>query len=396
VKDRGSAEHNGGKPRVAQLVDCFLALSEVFIYELIRNLGSVDSYVITRELRNTEHFPFDRLFVMNGNGRNWKQRIRERLTNQSPHCMLSCMPIVREEGADLLHAHFGLLGARSLELADKLGIPLVTSFYGVDASKQATDPENLELFRDLFEGGDLFLAEGSAMKSRLIGLGVPHSKIRIQHLGVDVDQLQYIERSLPQKDVPARVLFCGRFVEKKGLIDALRAVKIALGKGLRFEFRIIGDGPLKDEVGQFIDENFLSPYVTLLGMLDHVSYRHELESAHLLLQPSKTASDGDTEGGAPIVLLEAQATGLPVIATTHADIPEYVKNSEGGILLDEGDFEGLSVALESLIKKPEQMKRMGRLGRLHVIENYNICEETEKLADIYKEIYIGCKEGGRD
>jgi len=387
VKRNGSSKKSGRKLRVAHLLDCYLALSEVFIYELIRNLRSVDSYVVAREVRNVDKFPFERVFHTKGDGRNWRERVRERLVSRSPYDMMRAEPVLRSEGADVLHAHFGLLGARSLSLARKLGVPLVTSFYGVDASRQAAEPANRGLFKELFEGGDLFLAEGSAMKSRLIDLGIPHSKIAIQHLGVDIDRLQYIERNLPQEGEPARVLFCGRFVEKKGLVDALGAVKIALSKGVKCEFRVIGDGPMREEVEKFIEENSLSRHVTLLGMLDHSSYKREIASAHILLQPSKTAPDGDTEGGAPTVLLEAQAAGLPVISTTHADIPEYVKDREGGILLHEGDVVGIAEALESLIRNPKHLRSMGRLGRIHVVENYNICNETEKLGGIYMDVY---------
>jgi colanic acid/amylovoran biosynthesis glycosyltransferase len=123
-------------------------------------------------------------------------------------------------------------------------------------------------------------------------------------------------------------------------------------------------------------------------MLDHDAYRQELTRAHILLQPSKTAADGETEGGAPTVLLEAQATGLPVISTTHADIPEYVKKGESGLLVDEGDVRGLAEALESLITQLDVRIGMGKLGRLHVVDNYNVSSEARKLEDIYEEISI--------
>lgn len=372
--------------RVAQLVDCFLSISEVFIYELIRSLQSVENFVVTRQIRNRELFPFEPLYLLDGHGRKRIKSILGRIGLGSDCDLAGAESIIGAEGADLVHAHFGLLGARAVVLKRRLGIPLITSFYGVDASKQAKEPGNQKLFRMLFEEGDLFLAEGTAMKCRLIDLGCPHDMIAIQHLGVDVEQFAYIERPLHGSGGNFRLLFCGRFVEKKGLLDALAAVKLVRGEGMDLEFRVVGDGPMREEAEGFVEDNFLSPYVHFLGMIDHNAYKKELYGAQLLIAPSRVAEDGDTEGGAPTVLLEAQASGLPVLSTTHADIPEYVVNGEGGILVGEGDVKALATALTSLIRRPQELRKMGKLGRLHVVENYNIRHEACKLERKYEEV----------
>jgi len=78
-----------------------------------------------------------------------------------------------------------------------------------------------------------------------------------------------------------------------------------------------------------------------------------------MIQPSRTASDG-TRKGRPTALLEAQATGLPVISTTHADIPEYVHDGRSGILVGERDVSGLAWALEEFKARPELLGEMGR------------------------------------
>jgi len=372
--------------KVAHLIDCYLSISEVFIYELIRGLNSVQNFIVARQMSNPELFPFEPLYYCQNNGGGRIKSILRRFFPGHPDGLHQAEPIIRDEGASLLHAHFGLLGVRTLFLKEKLDIPLITSFYGVDASRQARDPRYRKGFKTLFEEGDLFLAEGSAMKRRLIDLGCSPGKIRLQHLGVDVKRFDYVERRSPVKNSAVRVLFCGRFVEKKGLLDALKAVKIALEEGTPIELRIVGDGPLREEVDGYIDENFLSARVEVLGMLDHRSYRRELLKAHVLLQPSKTSTDGDTEGGAPTVLLEAQATGRPVISTTHADIPEYVRHGESGVLVEEGDTQNLARALQSLARDPDRRRDMGMLGRLHVLENYNISTEARKLEQIYMEV----------
>ena len=152
------------------------------------------------------------------------------------------------------------------------------------------------------------------------------------------------------------------------------------------EFRIIGDGLLMYEVESFIKKENLEKKALLLGYQPHYVFLEELKKAHILLQPSVTARDGDSEGGAPTVLLEAQACGVPIVSTYHADIPEVVLDGESGFLVPERNPEAIAIKLNHLIVNHELRMRMGKCGRRHIEENYNICNEVKKLEDIYSEI----------
>ena len=103
------------------------------------------------------------------------------------------------------------------------------------------------------------------------------------------------------------------------------------------------------------------------------------------LQASVTAADGDGEGGAPVVLLDAQAAGMPVVATHHADIPEYVVDGHSGLLAPERDVEALSECIRTLVEDPQRWAAMGRAGRRHVEQNYNVVTQCAALEDIYDE-----------
>lgn len=89
-------------------------------------------------------------------------------------------------------------------------------------------------------------------------------------------------------------------------------------------------------------------------------------NAHIFMLPSITAQNGDTEGGAPVAILEAQATGLPVISSYHADIPKVVVDGKSALLAPERDVEKLAKHLEYLIEHPDVWGAMGRIGREHV------------------------------
>ena len=101
------------------------------------------------------------------------------------------------------------------------------------------------------------------------------------------------------------------------------------------------------------------------------------------MQPSVTAQNGDSEGGAPTTLLEAQACGVPVVSSLHADIPEVVLDGTSGFLVPERDSDSIAERLESLITHQEICATMGKEGRKHIELNYNISKEIVKLETVY-------------
>ena len=93
-----------------------------------------------------------------------------------------------------MHGHFGNCGVELLELRRRLGLPMVTAFYGADVSQAARDPRVRQRYEQLFEEGELFLAQGNAMRQALGNLGSPSDKIAVQHLGVDLEALPFVAR----------------------------------------------------------------------------------------------------------------------------------------------------------------------------------------------------------
>ena len=123
--------------------------------------------------------------------------------------------------------------------------------------------------------------------------------------------------------------------------------------------------------------------IKFLGYLSYQEYMRVLEKCHILLAPSLTASDGDTEGGAPVVLLDAMASGMPVVSTLHADIPEVVVDGETGFLVPEKDVDALVEALEKMINAPSLWKKMGKKGRQRIEKEFNVNIQAERLERIY-------------
>lgn len=368
--------------QIGHLIKDYPALTETFIRSFLQEAKKSNPLVLAETLLQdvTSFAPV--VYLLHGHDRA-KMSISERRyflgQLKYPNCYENT---VYENNIDVLHAHFGPLGFRALNLKQKTKRPLVTSFYGIDASAMIQRPEWPKRYKRLFEVGDAFVCLGQNMVKRLCAIGCPEGKIHVIHLGVDVDQISFRERSVSEHPV---LLYCGRLVEKKGVLDALDAFAQVAKKRPQLTLRIIGDGVLRSQLRRRIRALGLQDRVHMLGALPQARVFDEMAQADLFILPSKTASNGDMEG-TPTVLLEAQASGLPVLTTHHADIPEVVQDGVSGYLVDEADVESLQAKLDVLLAEPERWAEFGRAGRAHVVDRYHIAKETQKLESLYQSL----------
>jgi colanic acid/amylovoran biosynthesis glycosyltransferase len=357
---------------VAHFVECWLGPTETFIYDSLSALERVRPVIVARQ-RDPDGFdppPAATLHLSpprRGSVAWLEAAVKRRLRGGNPHVE----KILARERVRVLHAHFGPTACELLDLVRGTGLPLVTSFYGYDASMAPVLKEYRERYDRLFDVGSVFLVEGSAMKRKLEALGCPSTKIEIQRIGIHPGEYRLHARPDPGAG-PLTLLQCGRMVPKKGYAVALDALALARRRDDRLRLRIIGDGPERPALERRIRELGLEGCVTLLGACPREVFMEELDRAHLYLQPSVEAPDGDSEGGAPTALLEAQASGLPVLASRHDDIPEVVRDAHSALLSDEGDVEGLAENMTTLAADPGRWASMGRAGREHVEARHDV------------------------
>jgi colanic acid/amylovoran biosynthesis glycosyltransferase len=308
--------------------------------------------------------------------------------------------ILERRRARILHAYFGPLAWRMLEVKRRLGLPLVVSFLGDDVGPQigswwwwlvqtgTEKPDWSARIRDVFAGADLCLVEGPYLRQRLIDLGCPPEKVATQRIALPLDDLP-APRSKPSRDDGVCViLFAARFCEQKGALYALDAVARLWANRRDIEFRLIGDDTLTDgsyasRVYASIRAHRLRGCVRMLGFLNRADYLRELANADIFLQPSITDDEGYSEGGAPTTILEAQALGVPVVSTLHCDIPNVTIDGETALLVPERDDAALATALVTLIDDPELRTRMGRAGRRFIEERHDIVREAVLLEERY-------------
>jgi colanic acid/amylovoran biosynthesis glycosyltransferase len=368
---------------VAHCATPYLQSNNVWLYTQLIHLAGYRAIVLTQEQLNSDRFGAATVYSAETYPpiKRLANRIVRRVSGMYPFYA----PILRREAVDLIHAHFGHQGCRCLRVRRQTGLPLVTSFYGYDVSRDQQDPQWQRVYQALFAEGECFLAEGGAMVGRLEAAGCPRAKVKLHHLGVNLADIEF--RARPPADVPIRFLICAPFREKKGIPYALRALARARGaREFSCQLVIVGDGPERENIDRVLSETSLGQVTTMRGALTYAQVLEELSRCHILLQTSVTAQDGDSEGGAPVILLDAQAAGLPVVATRHADIPEYVIDGESGLLAPERDVDGLTDRIVHLVDHPDQWAAMGQAGRQHVEANYNAVTQAARLESIYDEL----------
>lgn len=362
-------------PRVLHAVDGFLARSETFVYTYLTAHKRFEATVLCHQRVNVSEFPFPRVQVAaqpttRRSAAWWMSAAIDRTTGRSPwrrevdRLVASLEPCV-------IHAHFGPIGCELVDVAAAAGIPLVTSLYGVDAAVLPYLPRWRAAYARLFSRGTWFLAEGPEMLKKVVAAGAPPSRTTIQPIAIRPDRYP---RWAPEG---ATVLFVGRFVEKKGLLDAIAAFDAARARIGDVRMVIIGAGPDEDAAHSLVRERQLQHVVDFAGMRSHADVIEHLRCASVLIHPSVTARDGDSEGGAPTILLEAQAIGTPIVTTRHADIPHVVPEGPGVWLCAEHDVQGQAAALvEAFVRKQPS-------SASHVVEHHGIDRLIDRLEDRY-------------
>lgn len=366
-------------PITAHFSSAFFVKSETFIYHYLRHMETFHPICLGWRLENlgSFEFPTEDLYLLQ-HPRYSFSWFRYGLLKRFFKRDFYFEKILKERDVRVIHAHFGHNGAQALRLRGKPGVPLVTTFYGADLSRYDVIEPLKEQYNRLFSEGEMFLVEGAHMKEKLHQLGCPREKIHIQRIAIPIDRIKYKERK-PKSGHAVKFVFCGRFTEKKGLIYALSAVKKVKEErpGCALDFCIIGDGELRGEIEDFVKDHGMAGYVRLPGFLNYDAYLKEVEEADIFIHPSVTASDGDSEGGAPTTILEAQAMGLPVLSTTHADIPNIVAPGKSALLSEERDIDGLSRNIIELLENQDRWPQMGKEGRRFVEAHHDIKEAKE-------------------
>jgi len=196
---------------------------------------------------------------------------------------------------DLVHCHFGTIAKRFLQIREITGLkaPIITSFYGYDVS-HIVKQKGKDYYQALDKVCERYLVMSNNMKERVAALGISPDKIEVLPVSIKTEEYPFAERRL-KEDEPLKIFSVGRFVEKKGFDDLLRALAIVKERGINFICDIVGGGPMEAELQKMTDDLKLRERVNFLGYLKIEEVIKKFMEMHLFIQPSKTAKDGDME-----------------------------------------------------------------------------------------------------
>jgi len=285
---------------------------------------------------------------------------------------------------DIIQCHYGLNGNLGACLK-QLGLKgmLVTMFHGCDIRLGLE--KGGDIYNQLFETGDCFLAISDYNYQNLIRFGADPEKIVSHPVGINIEKFPFRRQTVSVKNLnPLIIITVARLVKEKGIWYGISAIKRLLKEfpELHLEYHIAGGGELERQLRKQTEELDLVKTVKFLGPLKQEEVIRRMQNAHLFLLPSIAES-------LPIVLMEAQAVGLPIVATKVGSVDQAVIDGKAGFLVPKQDVRSLTKKLKYLIEHPELWAKMGLAGRKYVEEKYDINKLNNKLEKIYKRLING-------
>lgn len=396
--------------RVIHRSSKWLETTKTWLYHQVKYLpATVESHILCESCRNLDCFILPHIHSLRADVSTawyYGELAARSVLGWEPQCYY--IRKGRELNARILHSHFGNRGWQDLTLARQLGLKHVVTFYGYDMSLlPRRNPRWLRRYARLFRQADLFLCEGRHMASCLEQLGCPRSKVRVHHLGIGVERIDFQPRRY-DRSKPLKVLIVGSFTEKKGITYGIEALG-RLRRTAPIQLTIIGDARKPHVVKRMLSPLFggkkdleekaaidaalkrcgLRAQARMLGYQPHTRVLEEAYRHDMCLAPSVTAASGDTEGGAPVTIIEMAATGIPVISTQHCDIPDVLHYGDNSLLANERDVDGLVHVIRRWLQSPDTWADRLSCARRHIEREYNAAVQGNALADVYQSVLAG-------
>ncbi|MBA3947184.1 MAG: glycosyltransferase family 4 protein [Herpetosiphonaceae bacterium] len=283
--------------------------------------------------------------------------------------------LIRHHEVDLIHAHLPNAHVVAGLAGGLMQVPVVATVHGMNLTTH-------ELGISRTTGTHLMVVCQEAYTQGL-AMGLPPERLTLVPNGVDTKLF------MPREDRAARraalglpqdvqlVGFVGRLAPEKGPDNFIRAAATLHHARPDVHFAVVGDGAMDRQLREMVANTGLHEYVHFLGLREDT---RELYPAFDVLAHTSRSE------GMPLVLLEAMACGLPVVALGVGGVAEVVEVGTTGMLLGPGDWEGISIALSDLLARPERIAEMGHAARERAIKHFEIATTIQRSTELFRRL----------
>jgi len=355
-----------GERWIVHSMQSWLALSEQFVHALVAGSRHPGVVVARERLVNTDVFPYRPVRSLRLVPRKAGYRTERRLVTAG------LLALTAPYRPALVHHHHGYRAVDPLGLVLRRKLPFVLSLHGEDVTTHVRRwPGDVVPALDV---ADAVIVPSRFLLERAIGIGAREESLVVIPSGVNTSFFT----PTPLAAGPPEALFVGRFVEKKGVDILLAAWPRVRQRVPTATLRLLGYGPMEDLAYSAPPGVVVEPP---RPQQRAAQVRDAMRRARLVVTPSRTARDGDSES-LLLVNLEAQASGRPVVTTRHGGIPEFVDEGTTALLVPEADPEALAEAMILVLSDDDLAHGLADAGP-KVAARFEMSACTARVDDLY-------------
>lgn len=285
---------------------------------------------------------------------------------------------IKQNKIDVILVEYGTHANHLLPVLEKIKLPIVVHFHGYDASRKSAVQESNN-YASVFKLAKYVISVSRVMHEKLLGLGCSEEKLIYNVYGPEPS----FETVTPMFS-KRQFLAVGRFTDKKAPYYTIMAFAKVVEKYKDAKLLLAGNGVLLNVCKNLVKQFKIEDNVKFIGVITPKEYRELLSESIALVQHSIIADDGDMEG-TPLAILEASSSGLPVISTNHAGIPDVITHNETGLLCDEHDVELMAHHMLKLVGNIKLAKELGDNGKQRIKEHFSLSRHIDKLQKLLED-----------
>ncbi len=342
-----------------------------FVYEEIEHLHRLNPIYLCCELRRLRR-KINNVCRLSYYRMPYRNHMLAFLSNES---LESVEKLIRSKDIRFLFVEFLSDALANLRFLKRTKLPIIVNYRGFELSDRSI-VEFLEPISDL---AAKIITRSNFQKKELQKAGIDADKIAVVYTGINPEKIAFKPRHVVKNGLS--LLSAGRFVEKKGFDTTLRFFKRFSKCYPSARLTLVGEGPLRKKVEEDIAGFGLLKRVVIKPFMDHEDFIKELFNHDIFILPSKTSKNGDREG-IPNVLKEAMASGMPVVSTYHAGIPELIADGKTGFLVPEDDDAALFEKVEYILNNADMAKASCVRARAVIERKFNVIKTARMIENL--------------